>query len=425
MSARSWSSTTDRARPVWTTDPMERLLPPLPSAPARRLAALVLGALLALPLTVRPVRAQEAPEFETLRPSTAPAFILLDLSPSAVERPTTPADLALSFVNRTNHLTQLPENFAVEVSPHWLRSHPRLSWRSDVTRSFEESIRRTLTISAASASIGTDERPISGISIGARTLLMSGRISRASQDSLAKVERALSLYSQLVQTRSDALTAQLDAAFLAQLRATDTIPEPRRLAVQQALTQAREQAKREVLDRALAAPEVAEERERLRKVTNGLAIAREGLTVELAVGGSWAAADQSWERAGFHRGGAWLAASWEQASIGSETAVTPIVVGRLLAGGDTVPNVADAGLRLLLHNPRYSFSVEGVYRWALEDTEEERKLYRVAGIVEYQLFPNSWIIGTFGRDQTTPARGNLLAQLGFKTQFSRQRYKAE
>ena len=56
----------------------------------------------ALVLAALPVAAaaqQQPPEFDSLRTPSAPAFNVLDIEPSAVERPATPSDAAVSFVN--------------------------------------------------------------------------------------------------------------------------------------------------------------------------------------------------------------------------------------------------------------------------------------------------------------------------------------
>ena len=53
-----------------------------------------------------------------------------------------------------------------------------------------------------------------------------------------------------------------------------------------------------------------------------------------------------------------------------------------------------------------------------------KTLYRVAGVLEYQLWKDSWAIATFGRDHNTSLEGSLIAQLGLRLQFADERYKA-
>lgn len=47
----------------------------------------------------------------------SPAFNLLEISPSAVDRPTTPNDFAISLANASNNFSLLPQNYAIEFLP--------------------------------------------------------------------------------------------------------------------------------------------------------------------------------------------------------------------------------------------------------------------------------------------------------------------
>src|SRR3989442_3321906 len=74
--------------------------------------------------------AQTAPGgLEELRTPASPAFVLLDLTPSAVERPTTPKALAASLLAATGDLQFLPRNYAIDVAPYWLPPHPPLTYK--------------------------------------------------------------------------------------------------------------------------------------------------------------------------------------------------------------------------------------------------------------------------------------------------------
>ena len=47
----------------------------------------------------------DVPAYNTIRTPASPAFVLLGMEPSSVERPNTPADLALTVLNSTAALT--------------------------------------------------------------------------------------------------------------------------------------------------------------------------------------------------------------------------------------------------------------------------------------------------------------------------------
>ena len=52
-----------------------------------------------------------------LKTPTSPAFVLIGASPTQVERPTTPQDVALTLYNAVQFAGGLPKNFVLEVAP--------------------------------------------------------------------------------------------------------------------------------------------------------------------------------------------------------------------------------------------------------------------------------------------------------------------
>ena len=92
---------------------------------------------------------------DKLKTPSSPAFVLLGVEPTSVERPSTPAGFATTVLNRTNNFINLPTDFTLQVSPFWLFGHPDLTWRDDSSRSVGEALMRTATISVASVELGT------------------------------------------------------------------------------------------------------------------------------------------------------------------------------------------------------------------------------------------------------------------------------
>src|SRR5262245_42359826 len=85
-------------------------------------------------------RDDQPPSFNSLRTPTSPAFTLLGIEPTSVERPNTPSSLAASLLNQTAGFSTLPRDYALEFSPYWLVGHPRLTWRDDSRRGLGASI---------------------------------------------------------------------------------------------------------------------------------------------------------------------------------------------------------------------------------------------------------------------------------------------
>src|SRR5262249_3413462 len=153
------------------------------------------------------------PAFNGLRTPTSPAFVLLGVAPTEVERPNTPADIAFSVLTPSAPFIGLPRNFALETSPYWLVSHPTLTWQADTTRSVGASLARTMTVSFATAELGTDVRPITGLSLGFRAAPFSGHLADTSKARLRQLSDRLSdeskLLSGLMRDRQQALIAQM------------------------------------------------------------------------------------------------------------------------------------------------------------------------------------------------------------------------
>src|SRR4051812_24975372 len=62
------------------------------------------------------------------RTPEAPAFVLLGVSPSQIDRPTTPRALTISVISASfDSDNLLPHNYALQVAPYWLKGHPALT----------------------------------------------------------------------------------------------------------------------------------------------------------------------------------------------------------------------------------------------------------------------------------------------------------
>lgn len=356
------------------------------------------------------------PDLGSLKPTSAPAFVLLDVSPTSVERPSEAADLAFSLANSSSLLTRVPQNYALELSPYWLRLRPALTWQADDDRSPVEALARTLSFSAATAELGTDASPLTGLALGGRAQLMSGRYSAETRQTLRALEDSLAAQGGLQLRMANPELQELDAWLREQLAR----PDPDRAGIRQEYL-ARRTA---IYDRVLASPDYQERVAKMRSAFDNLALRREGPMLEFAGGASWGFPGATWEKGALRRWGGWASYScegcvrWQGA-----TPMTPVAVVRYLGGGDgdSLGSTLDLGGRLIAGNARYSASVEGVYRQFVGDDAPDA-LYRLAGIMEYQVGQDLWLRASFGRDYQTEREGSLIAQFGLKFNFADRRY---
>ena len=342
----------------------------------------------------------EPAQLGALRTPPSPAFALLGLEPSAIERPATPADAALTLVNRLRDGV-VPRNFAFETSPYWLVGRPNLTWQGDISRKIHESLARTTSISVGTAETGTDAAPVSSLALGVRTFLVSGRMNQATQQALTDLERTL-------QASGDVFLALMRKEGLTQLgveRANRTItPEAYDAAV---LRLAETVRKSDAYLKTLAD-------------VKDVAAKREGFFLEIAAGLLWNFPNANWEAKEFRKRALWLTPSYEQGHW-SFLGVLRYIDDSVTPNEDAV----DWGGRSIYSNANYAVSLEFVERSPIDPTDTFKRSHRLVGIAEYRLASGMWAIASFGKDrQKTPTRDNtLVAQLGLSFNFSKDRYK--
>ncbi|HET6764260.1 MAG TPA: hypothetical protein VFH27_11330 [Longimicrobiaceae bacterium] len=382
--------------------------------------ALGAAALLLAAATAAPCQGADLPALNSLRPTASPAFVLLGVSPTEVTRPTSMPDLGLDVASVARTFSSVPQNYALEASPFWLRGHSGLSWQNDTTRSIGQSVARTLGISVATAETGTALVPRTGVAFGLRTMLLSGHIPAAVRDTLARLGTYLASEGALFERYAAPQRALDDAWASAELARIGTLPatdKPAALRAFQEANEARKAQRRAIVEQNAAyRSEVAAGRKRF----DGFAMRREGAMLEVAAGSTWDFAGRDWQTGQLGRAGVWATYSCEGCVLAGGAPVTPLVLVRYTHARSDDANVLDAGGRLILSGGRYDLSAEGVARSFLgKDTPT---LYRVAGIFDYQVQQNLWLLASFGRDYQTAAQGSLVAQLGLKFNFAQARY---
>lgn len=346
--------------------------------------------------------ADSLPAISELRTPTSPAFTLLDVVPTSVDRPSTPSGLAIGLLNRTNSFSSLPENYAIEVAPYWLTSHPGLTWENDAERSIRQSIERTFSVSAATAELGTMDASVSGLAFGARALLMSGSLSDESRAELDSLVAELAEISELVRSLIEIRTVELQERFEAEMAGATSDAE--REEIRTRYEKAFAAAEMSVLEDPIyvAARDAIEEVE----------VKRVGWFLDAAGGTSFVFPDQVWAEGDQYRSGVWATASYRGKTW------NPVAVVRRIYEPDR-PNFWDLGARLIYTVNDFGISAEGVYRYFSGEGAPAAD-YRLVGAVEYKISPAAWLIASFGRDYDVDAPGSLVAALGFTLNFSRQ-----
>jgi len=374
------------------------------------------NALVTLPLVIGALAAravaqsgEAGPAFNGLRTPVSPAFVLLGIAPTEVERPNTPADLAFSVLNRSAAFTSLPRDVALEISPYWLVGHPTLSWQDDANRGVGTSLARTMTVSFATAELGTTARPITGLALGLRAAPFSGRLSDSSKARLralgARLTSESAMLAALMAERQQALIGELQR----ELRASRTKDDSA------AATARFNTANTQLAQRQMSSEDFKAAVDSTDQLFSDLALVREGFVLEVAAGAAMQAPGGAADSAKLARWGVWVTAGYEG------PALSFVFVNRFLASTvDSISDAVDLGMRIVYTTGRYALSAEGSFR-SFTERNAPANQYRFAALVDFELQKGLWITGTFGRDYSAAAPGSFIAQIGVSLNVAGER----
>lgn len=342
------------------------------------------------------------PAFNTIRTPTSPAFTLLGVEPSSVERPNTPSSLAVALLGQAQQSGTVPGDFAVEFSPYWLIAHPQLTWSNDDQRTAVQSLLRTASLSVATGETGTKEAPVTGLAFGGRVSLFSGGLSADTKASLRALEATLQAESalglRLMQDQIKALNAKLVAQEISATEHSHLMNVLQRSVV----------SSKPYLESA--------ERKAVEKLMQKFAVNRQGFFLEVAGAAAWDYPKAIWAQQRFGRWGVWVTPSIQTPRL------SVVGVARYLSKGDEAGHKAmDLGVRGTYSNDRYALSLEYVRR-SFQESDVEGG-HRLVGIAEYAVGDDTWLVASFGRDRAAEREDSLIARLGLSFNFSNERYK--
>jgi len=351
---------------------------------------------------------KDLPALNSIRTPNSPAFSILGIQPTSVERPNTPADLTISIDNATEGFSEFPQNYALEFSPYWMTRAPRsVTWQDDVKRTLPKSIARTFSISFATTFKEVEGQENRGLSYGLRTFLLSGRTSQKSINDIKVIEHSLKGLSERFEAEFKPKLDELEKELRRRL-AIDSLDKE----------QVREwfnlEKSRINEERVAALNEVTEE---LKTNAEAFSTQRVGVIVEAAFAGAYRSDSTSSDLkdSGY---AFWLTPAYVQKDYS--------LVGVLRYLKDSLSNESmEYGARLVLTKNRYALSVEylkGNYRGeaSLQDRE------RIAVLVEFVVSKSLWATISFGDDNNNPGGENsLFSTFGLKFNIAKDRFKFE
>lgn len=341
---------------------------------------------------------RRVPEYDKLRTPDSPAFVVLGVSPSEIQRPTTPRALTIAvnqFISGADII--VPKNFALEVSPYWLFPHPDLTLKElekrgveNIVRSFTVSVGTTQTVRTVTDAMGgTTDHTDSDIGFGIRTSLYQEPFTTQSK---------CSEFLQQVAQAAKLTQAERDAIEVKHGKGTPAYSAANQDAAAQEIA---DEMKKRIKD---IESKVAEDV----KCFTSAAVAK-GWAVDFAAALGVHSADSQVTQAktSVDVGAAWFAGSY------TATDMSAVVLARFMGRRtDTDPQyVLDSGLSLIWKSQDYAVSIEGLVRRRLSGPGEPWT-GKADLSAEYEITSGTWVTLTFGKDfEVSPGEVGALFTL--------------
>lgn len=345
-------------------------------------------------LEVGVCRGQEQNEvnLENLRTPAAPGFILLDVAPSSIEKPTTPKSFSASILHAITQNNGIPRNFALEFTPFWFLKHPRMTAfkfygiHADTKKQNPFFSLRNASLSVAAVTIdgnGSAGLATNNISFGLRSTIVSIRRMTDKND-LIKSHNA-------VATTLNELAKKIALINLNDPNRSDSIQKLQ----------------------ALIASEILKENNTLKEV-----LARKPLfSLDGALAGNTSYSNTTYSNGRFSRYGGWLTADLsmpldEKGPV--KNYVNLLAILRYISKNDSLTldnnylqeNLVDYGGRFELELGKLSVSYELLIRKNTIGGDTQR----AAGLIQYKLGNGIYLSGTIGRNFGNT--NNLIALFG-------------
>lgn len=129
--------------------------------------------------------------FDQLRAPSSPAFNLLGISPSDIERPKNPTDFAISVANASNNFSTVPKSYALEIAPFWVFGGKSTFKQFIDNKNVGNNIKQTLVFSLGSttARSAKDSSEFRQIGISVKFSILRGKVGKefTTWDSTASV----------------------------------------------------------------------------------------------------------------------------------------------------------------------------------------------------------------------------------------------
>lgn len=392
--------------------------------------------LIVLCLTFLSAHAQDEIKFDGLKAPSSPAFNLLGISPSSIDRPVDLTSFAVSVQNATSDFSSIPNNYAMEFLPFTLFGKNPMTTKELAQENFKDVFKQTFLISVGVANELNDELAtapkLTKIGVGLKFSFIRPAFNDSTVKRLADLNTVQGKITKLIARnlneiqkkdtlikKYEALRKQIESSELPELDKTKQLLEVTKLLqmrrtelyieVNQEINESRE--KNELLEL------------EVREKAKALNFKRSGAFLDFAMGSVVDFKDETFNRSQLSKAGAWLTGGWIKESWDILLITRYLYQPDKLLADDTgllpTENVSslDGGFRAVyktLQKQQLSLSAEGLYRSVLE-SDSLKPSWRLVGNASYDFGSNRIVTFSLGKDfdHTFIKEDNLVATLNF------------
>ena len=336
----------------------------------------------------------------------APGFILLDNTPTSIEKPNTSKAFVISALNSFSSNGGIPQNYAVEFTPFWFFKHPNMTsliymgYKHNRQSLFHNIQKAAVSFAFINSQDSVTEQHIANFSLGVRTNLLTVR-SKKDIDDLKTANTKVVAYLKSLDVR---------------LTNAGIIFNPAEETQEQYNKRVEEFLKSEESEK-------TDDKNDLRAILQRNPV----LGIDGALGYNSFFPDNNYANHHFGRFGAWVTLTFskdlEVNNVGNNY-FNFYLVGRYLSDGTekindqyTRQDLYDVGGKIEFEFKKLTFSYEYIYR-----TGDIPNTFRSNGLLKYKVSDTVVLTGAYGKNFGT--ENNLISLLGINWGFTAGNEKA-
>ncbi len=379
-------------------------------------------------------QAQNAEEIslDLLRAPQSPAFTILGLNPTEIEKPSDPSDLIFSLGNATNSFTSLPESYALEFSPAWLIKNNR-SVKDFIEKQELPFWQNAIFSVATTTNKNPDSSQYKSMGLGFKTSLFRGKVAPEFEKQRQELQKLVSIYhgkiapakTNFEETNSDYIKINTR---IIELRDLDSLTGEEEIELKSLTLERRELLKS--FDQFYHDTLSSDVLDKMKKIVSELDFKRYGWKVDFAMALKLDFPSESFTYSLVPKWSWWLTSGYESKSgfsILTLVRYNEYPQKLMLDENDeiTFKTVGDLdfGIRLLLEKfNKLTLSTEAIKRLPIAQSDDQiTQRYDIN--MTYELTENKLLTFTFGKDfEGVEYRdGNLLAILNLALGFGNKR----